>query len=121
VTLGISLTRTPSIREMSPSGSIAATPEARVIALGLMEGHERLRDFDVALDAIERSRSAFEQYHGLQLAELMVKELTPGKRAQLKRAVERALRSRRVRKDTDREKVAMRIKIHLQSDGGRLG
>jgi hypothetical protein len=29
----------------------------------------RLRDFDVVLNAIARSRSAFEEYHGLKLAE----------------------------------------------------
>ena len=90
-------------------------PEARVIALGLMEGNVRLRDFDVALEAIERSRSAFEQYHGLKLADAMVPELTPGKRAQLKRAVERTLGSRRLRDDDDRSTVATRIKVNLKS------
>ena len=102
-------------------------PEARVIALGLMEGSERLRDFDVALEAIERSRSAFEQYHGLKLAEAMIPELSPGKRAQLKRAVEHALSSRRVREDADRRTVATRIQVDLKSyevnpkSGGPLG
>lgn len=90
-------------------------PEARVIALGLMEGNARLRDFDVALEAIERSRSAFEQYHGLKLAEAMIPKLSPGKRAQLKRAVEHALGSRRVREDEDRYTVATRIKDNLKS------
>ena len=44
------------------------SPEARVTALGLMEGNEELRNFDAALDAIEPSQSAYEQYHGLVLA-----------------------------------------------------
>jgi hypothetical protein len=92
-------------------------PGARVIALGLMEGCEPLRDFDVALDAIERSRSAFEQYHGLLVAELMVPKLTSGKRAQLKQAVERALATRRVSRDSDRRAVAKRIASRL--DGRR--
>jgi hypothetical protein len=52
------------------------TPEARITALGLMQGNPRLRDFEAAVDAIDDSRSAFEQYHGLRLAEMMVSELT---------------------------------------------
>jgi uncharacterized protein YbjT (DUF2867 family) len=73
----------------------------------------RLRDFDVVLNAIARSRSAFEEYHGLKLAELMVPKLSPGKRAQLKRAIEHALRSRGVREDSDRRTVATRIRDKL--------
>jgi hypothetical protein len=78
------------------------TPEARITALGLMQGNARLRDFEAALDAIDDSRSAFEQYHGLRLAEMMVPQLTPSQRAQLTVVVERALRSFRVRRDSDR-------------------
>jgi hypothetical protein len=49
---------------------------ARVIALGLMEGDKELRDFFAALDAIENSRSAFEQYYGLRVARMMIPDLT---------------------------------------------
>jgi hypothetical protein len=84
-------------------------PEARVIALGLMQGEPRLRDFDAAIDAIEHSRSAFEQYHGLTLAELMLPGLSRGRKAHLKQAVERAMRSPRLRKDTHRHDAASRI------------
>jgi hypothetical protein len=54
-------------------------------------------------------RSAFEQYHGLLLAEMMVPELTPGERAQLTVVVEKALRSWRVRRDSDRNDCGKRI------------
>ncbi len=85
------------------------TPEARITALGLMQGSARLRDFEVALDAIEDSRSAFEQYHGLRLAELMASGLTPTQRAQLSATVERARRIRRLRRDSDRNTSAERL------------
>jgi len=84
-------------------------PEARVIALGLMQGEPRLRHFDAAIDAIEHSRSAFEQYHGLALAELMLPGLSRGRKAHLKQTVERAERSPRLRKDTHRHDAATRI------------
>ena len=85
------------------------TPEARITALGLMQGNPRLRDFEAALDAIDDSRSAFEQYHGLRLANLMVPNLSRSQAAQLKLITERALRSRRVRRDGDRRITGERI------------
>jgi hypothetical protein len=84
------------------------TPEARITALGLMQGNPHLRDFEAALDAIEESKSAFEQYHGLLLAEMMIPDLTAGQRAQLAVLVEMVLRSFRVRRDSDRQKCATR-------------
>jgi hypothetical protein len=81
-------------------------PEARITALGLMEGNPRLRDFEAALDAVDDSRSAFEQYHGLLLAEMMLPDLTATERAQLLVVTERALRSYRVRRDDERRTIA---------------
>jgi hypothetical protein len=85
------------------------TPEARITALGLMQGNPRLRSFDAVLDAIDDSQSAFEQYHGLRLAEMMVPELTPSQRSQLTVTIERALRSFRVRRDSDRHSTGKRV------------
>lgn len=85
------------------------TPEARITALGLMQGNSDLWDFEAALDAIEAPKSAFEQYHGLRLAERSITELTAGQRAQLAVVVERALRSFRVRRDSDRFGCGTRI------------
>jgi hypothetical protein len=47
-----------------------------------LAGHSVARLW-AALDAIDDSRSAFEQYHGLRLAEMMVSDLTATQRAQL--------------------------------------
>ena len=74
-------------------------PEARVIVLGLMQGNPLLRDFDVALAAIERGRNMFETYHGLVLAETMVDTLSRGRREQLQRAVTKVRRGPFARRD----------------------
>jgi hypothetical protein len=90
------------------------TPEARITALGLMQGNPRLRDFEAVLDAIGDSRSAFEQYHGLRLAEMMVSDLTATQRAQLVVVTERAMRSYRVRRDSDRHTTGERLLTALR-------
>lgn len=90
------------------------TPEARITALGLMQGNPRLRDFEAALDAIDDSRSAFEQYHGLVLAEMMLPNLTASQRAQLEVVTERSLRGRRVRRDSDRRMTGERLLAALR-------
>jgi hypothetical protein len=91
------------------------TPEARITALGLMQGNPRLRDFESAIDAIDDSRSAFEQYHGLVLAEMMASDLTPTQRAQLILVTERVLRNRRVRSDSDRRRTGERLLAALRA------
>jgi hypothetical protein len=92
-------------------------PEARITALGLMQGNPRLRDFDAAVDAIEDPESAFEQYHGLRLAEMMLPDLTRGQRAELGVVVGRALRTFGVRRDSDRRECGTRILQALETDG----
>ena len=93
------------------------SPEARITALALMQASPGLRDFGAAVDAIAESESAFEQYHGLWLAETMVGDLTPGQRAELEAVVQRALRSLRVRRDSDRADAARRILAALGQNG----
>jgi hypothetical protein len=73
--------------------------EARVIALGLMEGDERLCDFFCALDAIEHPRSLFEQYYGLRVARKMVSGLSKLELDWLEAAIQHASRARRFRND----------------------
>jgi hypothetical protein len=89
------------------------TAEARITALGLMQGNPDVRDFEAALDAIEDPHSAFEQYHGLKLAEMMIPDLTRGQQAQLAHIVKRCLRSFRVRRDSDRRQCAEGILVAL--------
>jgi hypothetical protein len=77
-------------------------PEARISAIGLMHGDPGLRDVFVALDAIERPRTPFEQFHGLRLAYEMLGGLSPLEREWLGRTVERVRRDQRFRRDSDR-------------------
>jgi len=84
-------------------------PEARAIALGLMQGNPRLRDFDAALAAIERGSNLFEIYHGLVLAQMMVETLSRGRQEQLRRAVTKILRGRIARRDAPIRKRAEAI------------
>ena len=78
------------------------TPEARITAIGLMHGDKRLRDVFVALDAIEDSRSAFEQFHGLRLAYEMLPDLSSLERQWLQETLEQVQRSKRFGHDNDR-------------------
>ena len=73
-----------------------------------------MRDFEAALDAIADSRSAFEQYHGLRLAETMLNDLTASQRTELVVVTERALRSSRVRRDSDRRATGERLLAALR-------
>ena len=61
--------------------------EERITALAMMQAKRELRNFDAALDAIEHSRSAFEQYHALVLASEMIDDLDPALRRRLAEAV----------------------------------
>ena len=88
----------------------------RIYALGLMEEDERLRDFAVSLEAIEHSQSAFEQYHALYLAELMLPALTKDQRRKLKAMLtKRPGNAAYIRPGTDRWSVAQQILSSLTS------
>jgi hypothetical protein len=60
----------------------------RIRALGLMQGDESIRDFDVVLEGIRYSQSAFEQYHALRLGRQMLPELDSDQRLKLRGALE---------------------------------
>ena len=89
--------------------------EARVIVLGLMRGNPVLRDFDVALAAIERGTSPFEIFHGLLLAEEMLDDLSRGRREQLRGAVGGILRGRLARRDQPIGRLAESIAKALEA------
>ncbi len=93
--------------------------EGRIIALGLMEGDDRLCDFFCALDAIEHSRSAFEQYYGLRVARKMLPELSPLERDWLAAANSQARKSRGFGTDSSRMSVSRDIERAL--DGAAQG
>jgi hypothetical protein len=82
--------------------------EERVTALALMQARPDLRDISTALAAIERSRTPFEQYHALLLADRMLDELDDADRERLADIVTRA-RDQRFRRDPDRWLLSERI------------
>src|SRR6266699_449148 len=90
-------------------------PEARITAIGLMHGDRQIRDLFVALDAIEDSRSAFEQFHGLRLAHEMLPDLSSLERLWLRETIERARRSRRFRRDSDRWRMSDAVLANLSA------
>ena len=75
--------------------------EKRITALAMMQAKRELRDFDAALAAIERSRSAFEQYYAMLLTAEMIDDLDPAQRRRLVEAI-KAGRGLRFGRDTDR-------------------
>lgn len=89
-------------------------PEARITAIGLMQGDRRLRDIFITLDAIENPRSAFEQFHGLRLGYEMVSGLSSLEREWLGESVEAARRSSRFQPGGDRWVMSQRILDALQ-------
>ncbi|MFF0267466.1 hypothetical protein [Kribbella sp. NPDC004536] len=65
-----------------------ATHGSRIVALALMESDLRLADFPSVLSAIRNSRSAFEQYHALTVANMMADSLSADAKAQLRQTLE---------------------------------
>jgi hypothetical protein len=97
--------------------------EGRIIALGLMEGDDRLCDFYCALDAIEHSRSAFEQYYGLRVARKMLPGLSPLERDWLAAANSQARQSKGFGVDSARMSISRQISRELDTapPGGKEG
>jgi hypothetical protein len=92
------------------------TDGERMYALGLMLEDERLRDFAVSLEAIEHSRSAFEQYYALSLADLMLPALTKDQRLELEAMLtKRPGNAAYITPGTDRWGVAQQILSKLAS------
>jgi hypothetical protein len=98
------------VRELFNTGKVGN----RIYALGLMQEDPRLRDFAATLEAIRGSRSAFEQYTALRLAEEMLADLSAEDRAELRRTLD-AERRRYITPETDRWPIAERILSKLQS------
>ena len=84
-------------------------PEARITAIGLMHGDPKLRDPFVVLSAIQDSRTAFEQFHGLRLAWEMLPDLSQLEREWVKDSVEEARASGRFGDDRERWKLSEAI------------
>jgi hypothetical protein len=93
---------------------------ARVVALGLMLGDKDLRDFFAALDAIEHSRSAFEQYYGLRVARMMIPDLSEVEQDWLAAAVRSAQHTEGFQSDTSRKDVSKEILRELGENAESL-
>ncbi|MFH8701894.1 hypothetical protein [Streptomyces chartreusis] len=86
--------------------------EERVTALAMMQANRDLRNFEATLEAIEHSRSAFEQYHAMLLTSRMIDELDS---TQLRRlaSVIKSQRGLRFRLDADRWQLSGHILGHV--------
>jgi hypothetical protein len=94
------------VRQLFESG----TDGNRIYALALMEADERLRDFETAMEAVEHSRSAFEQWHALYLALLMLPTLADEQRRQLESLLtDRPANAAHIKPGTDRWTITQQI------------
>ncbi|GAA1124578.1 hypothetical protein GCM10009630_23120 [Kribbella jejuensis] len=91
------------------------THGSRIVALALMETDPRLADFPSVLNAIQNSRSGFEQYHALTVANLMAASLSADAKAQLQQALESDDVRSKWEGDTSRASLAATILDRLRS------
>jgi hypothetical protein len=75
------------------------TDPLRIIAIGVMQAREDCRYFPVVLKAMERPHSLMEQYQALKLGDEMVDDLDRLERGLLRKAISRAQRKRRFKRD----------------------
>ncbi|MGW2034701.1 hypothetical protein [Streptomyces sp. NPDC001811] len=92
----------------------------RIYALALMQGDSALVTWDCVLEAIENSRSAFEQYQALVVAESAMSHLGAQDVPRLLRALHTQMNGGWVNRSIERRKLAQRILVALGHDSGRL-
>ncbi|MDF3288467.1 hypothetical protein [Streptomyces silvisoli] len=115
--------RLPEERPFEPTEVVRwlreGTDGERVIALAMMQASRELRNFEAVVAAIEDSHSAFEQYHAVLLAKLMVDDLNT---AQLRRLAEtlRSQQGHRFQRDTDRWELSEDILRRVEQRVGTL-
>jgi hypothetical protein len=86
----------------------------RIYALAALQEHPDLANSELVFDAIRGSRSRFEQYHALVLAERMEPSLLPEERRSLAQVLTEQLESGFISADGDRGLVANRILSKLE-------
>ncbi|TCC30461.1 hypothetical protein [Kribbella sindirgiensis] len=89
------------------------TPGRRVMALALMRCDIHLADFASVLQAIQDSQSAFEQYQGLMVANMMLGSLSADERRALKEALDNPRVNSRWSQDSARQSLARTISGRL--------
>jgi hypothetical protein len=92
------------------------TDDARVVSLALMEGDVRLADLASAIAAFSKSRTAFEQYHGLRVARSLLDadKLSANERVLLKGTLVDLRGQLRVEPGSDRGAEIDRMLVALQ-------
>ncbi|HEX3067244.1 MAG TPA: ATP-binding protein [Thermoanaerobaculia bacterium] len=99
------------VKELVDSGSEGK----RAFALALMESNPALARFQVVLNMIQTSLSAFEQYHALRVMLSIVPKLGTRQRERLL-GVLAAERQRHIQPGTDREKLARDVESAIEAD-----
>jgi hypothetical protein len=90
------------------------TEGERIYALAVLQQHPELASANLVFDAVRASRSRFEQYHSLILAELVESRLLPEQKRTLKRVLNEQVNSGLMPPDGDRGRVATRILTKLE-------
>ena len=93
------------------------TDGGRVIGLALARIDPRRQHIELALPGITESRSAFEQYHALLLADRLLQLLHPTAAVRLRDAIEQEIDKTIERSDPSRWAVAQRLLKKLQTVG----
>jgi hypothetical protein len=81
----------------------------RILALASVYEHPEAETIDIVLDGIAHSRSAFEQFHAMVLADNMIAMLTPNQKIELRSMLESPQTRAWVQDDTDRRTLANTI------------
>ncbi|MFC5177869.1 hypothetical protein [Nocardioides taihuensis] len=101
------------------SGLFATGTEGRrIVALALMEGNTDYADVAAVASAIRQPKSAFEQYHALYVANLLVSTLGTDERAVLRQALEDPAAIQLWSGDTSRASLHHRIMSRLIASPG---
>jgi hypothetical protein len=94
----------------------------RIAALAAMRGAPALRELDIALEGISASRTAFEQFHALALAEEMLPHLSRAERLRVRDAVVAQMQAGGwILPGTDRAVVAARLLREVGTEGTPVG
>ncbi len=89
-------------------------PGSRIVALGLAQGARRAEYLPIALDGILRSRSAFEQYHAMSLANTLIDALDNSQKNELGMALQQKDTLQAIGDDSSRLTLLTQILTRLQ-------
>lgn len=91
------------------------TDGGRIVGLALAVKDPQRQHVDLALSGIAKSRSAFEQYHALRLAQKLLSSLHPSAAAQLRQAIDSQIGKTILESDPTRWVLAHKLLDELQT------